>query len=106
MWGERIKKAKEALILFIRSLPAGCKFSVISFGSNSSDLNVDSSYVIQYNESNAQSAINQIQHFDSDMDGTDIAEPLTRIITMDVPGLKKRVFCLTDGAVGNPNDVI
>ena len=60
MRGERIKKAKEALILFIRSLPNGCKFTVISFGTNSEDLMIDGKTIIEYNESNAQEAINQI----------------------------------------------
>ena len=29
----RMEIAREALSIFIRSLPAGCKFSIISFGS-------------------------------------------------------------------------
>ena len=33
MHGERIKTCKKALKLFIQSLPIGCKFSIISFGS-------------------------------------------------------------------------
>jgi len=40
------------------------------------------------------------------MGGTDIATPMTMINSKDDPKLKKRVFCLTDGAVGNPEQVI
>ena len=41
MGGDRIEKAKEALALFIRSLPVGCHFSVISFGSKHTTLALD-----------------------------------------------------------------
>jgi hypothetical protein len=38
MGGEPIKKAKEALTLFLKSLPIDTYFQVVSFGSNFSNL--------------------------------------------------------------------
>ena len=42
MEGARIAKAKEALVLFIQSLPLSSRFNVISFGSNYKQLHYSS----------------------------------------------------------------
>ncbi len=34
MSGDRIKHAKETLLLFLKSLPVGCYFNILGFGSN------------------------------------------------------------------------
>ena len=34
MGGDRIDAAKEALLLLLKSLPVGCSFNVVSFGSS------------------------------------------------------------------------
>ena len=34
MGGDRINAAKEALLLLLKSLPVGCSFNIVSFGSS------------------------------------------------------------------------
>ena len=46
----RMNKAKEALILFLRSLPPHCKFSIISFGTDSDFLEINDETIINYND--------------------------------------------------------
>lgn len=73
----RIALARDALSIFIRSLPIGCKFSIISFGSRFEGLqynNVD--FGIEYNESSKDFALEKIQFFDSDFGGTEMLGPL------------------------------
>ena len=51
----------------------------------------------------------KVGFFMADMGGTDIATPLQNIISNKSsknPNLMKRVFCLTDGEVFNPEQVI
>ena len=54
----RIELAKEALKLFVRSLPVGCEFQVVSFGS-SFNLLLHGDYV-KYNESSKNFALSEI----------------------------------------------
>lgn len=54
MGGTRIEKAKEALILFIKSLPSDTYFNIISFGSGSSKLFPQS---VKYNDKEVDRAV-------------------------------------------------
>lgn len=49
MSGMPIEIVKEALQLFIQSLPQGCEFQIISFGSHSEAM---FTYMVEYNEKN------------------------------------------------------
>jgi len=76
MGGPRIEKAKEALSLFIRSLPLGCQFTVLSFGSRYSQIKDGESEVIEYSERTRDMALAQIDTFSADHGGTNINEPM------------------------------
>jgi len=105
--GNRISKAKEALNMFIKSLPLNCKFNVVSFGSDYSLLFKTGSQA--YVEENVELALSEIKKFDADMSGTNILSPLKYILKDDKTKdtvYTRVLFLLTDGAVDNEENVI
>ena len=91
----RMRIAREACVLFMRSLPEGCKFSIISFGSHFSPLRRGE--VLDYNDANKDAAIQEIDLFDDNFGGTQILQPLKAAQTQYNSGKNKRIFLLTDG---------
>ena len=89
MSGSRIRTCKAALKLFIKSLPVGSKFSVISFGSGVSIMTISGQQVIDYNDSTSKQALEQVDRFDADMGGTEILDPFKRAQFMELPGAYK-----------------
>jgi len=73
MSGTRINKAKEALILFLKSLPTDSYFNIISFGSNCTKL-YNMSQI--YSTETLKLSINEIEKMSADMGGTEIMKPL------------------------------
>ena len=77
MSGSRMTKARDALLIFIRSLPADCRFSICSFGSRFTWLkSTNGKDVIPYDEKNQSKALEEIAKFKADHGGTDILTPL------------------------------
>ena len=76
MYGERIEMAKNALILFMRSLPKGCKFCIISFGTHFAKMCIKGEEIIPYNDWTSGEAIRLIERYDNDFGGTNLLEPL------------------------------
>ena len=72
----RIVITIEALKLFLRSLPVNSKFSLISFGTKHSFMEINGSTIIEYNNNNVKEAIAQIGSFKPDFGGTNIFDPL------------------------------
>lgn len=67
MGGKRIEKAKEALVLFIKSLPKDAFFNVVSFGSSSQRLFPDSQ---RYDNKSIEIAVAKVKQMNADLGGT------------------------------------
>ena len=68
----RMRIAREAMDLFIRSLPPGCAFSIISFGSSFDSLVHGDGDVLICQDESRNFAIEQIKTFECNYGGTEI----------------------------------
>ena len=57
MRGSRMETCKEALKLFLRSLPVRSRFSIISFGSRFEQMVIGKDTIIEYNDKNSKEAL-------------------------------------------------
>ena len=104
MGGSRIQKAKEALIMFLKSLPPDSYFNVISFGSSREKMFQKSQ---KYTSSSLEKAIKAINPMGANLGGTEIYYPLSEVLEEQVQkGYPKHVFLLTDGGVSNTEGVL
>ena len=106
MGTKSMELVKQALLLFIKSLPPKSYFQIIGFGTKYKKYN--ESPVI-YNEKNVEEIINIINEMKSNMGGTNIASPLRAIYNdniYDFINLSKNIFLLTDGQVNNRDECI
>ena len=108
-WGGEAKsgiaRAKEAMVLFLHSLPTGSLFNIWSFGSSHSSLFPTSQ---PYEDDMLAKAKAHVESMEADMGGTEIYQPLEAIFK----GKKsrssqhmKQIFVLTDGQVSNTDQV-
>ncbi|XP_062620575.1 von Willebrand factor A domain-containing protein 5A-like isoform X2 [Saccostrea cucullata] len=104
MHGSRIKKAKETLLLLLKSLPVQCIFNVVSFGSRFYTLFPKSE---EYNEENLEEALNLQKTMEADMGGTEIFRPLENVFSNKLScSYARQVFLLTDGEVSNIPEIV
>ena len=94
-----IELARDALILFIQSLPANSKFNVCSYGSTFDFMFKRRS--VDYDDETIKFAIEEIQDFKADYGGTKIFEPLAEIFSQSMPDdcTNSHIFLMTDGAI-------
>lgn len=104
MSGGQIRRAAEALQLFLRSLPQGCRFNIIGFGSRPEFLFEGP---VPYDEHSLRKASDHAQTVQADLGGTELLAPLDQIFKRPVGiGFERRLVVLTDGQVCNTDQVL
>ena len=104
MSGRSMNLAKEALQLFLHSLPVDCYFNIVSFGSRFSSLFFLSKL---YDDHTLAEAKHHVDGMDANFGGTEVYNPLKSILDQaPIKGYARQVFLLTDGAVSNSTQVI
>ncbi|CAF2923773.1 unnamed protein product [Rotaria sp. Silwood2] len=101
----KIGLAREAMLLFLKSLPVNCHFNIIRFGSNHEALFKEKTAI--YNEENAQKAEQLINNLRANLGGTELLRPLNWLEQRSPEqGRARQVFLLTDGEISNVNEVL
>jgi len=103
MDGTRIEKAKDALKFFLSSLPADSFFNVIFFNSYFYPAFQGSS--VKLTQENLASVLQKIDQSHAG-GGTEMYPAIEHAYTLEnIPGYTKTIFVLTDGDIGNTNQV-
>ncbi|MBP5700143.1 MAG: VWA domain-containing protein, partial [Methanobrevibacter sp.] len=105
MSGKSIKLVKQALILFMQSLPPKSYFQLIGFGSDYEKYNQNP---VEYNKENVESIMKTINQLRANKGGTNLFSPLNDIFNSkdyDNIDLSHNIFILTDGQINNRESV-
>jgi len=92
MSGSLIRKAADALQVFLRSLPSNCLFDIVGFGSRWESLFGSS---VKYGADTLKTASEHVQGVQANFGGTEILQPLEAIFARE---LKKRPCAAHRGA--------
>eukprot|EP00090_Calanus_glacialis_P006199 TRINITY_DN14861_c0_g1_i2.p1 TRINITY_DN14861_c0_g1~~TRINITY_DN14861_c0_g1_i2.p1 ORF type:complete len:655 (-),score=152.05 TRINITY_DN14861_c0_g1_i2:36-1769(-) len=104
MMGESIQLAKEALHLFVHSLPIECYFNIFLFGSTFTRLFPESR---PFTDETLEMAKQLMKTLDADLGGTEIYQPLETIFqSQTLIGKPRQVFVITDGEVWNSHECV
>ncbi|UJR18001.1 hypothetical protein I4U23_004902 [Adineta vaga] len=101
----KIELARQAMLIFLKSLPTNCHFNIIRFGSNYQSLFDEITAI--YNEENVQLAEQLINRMQADLGGTELLQPLQWLEQYPPSADRARqVFLLTDGEISNVSEVL
>lgn len=100
MSGGLVRMAREALVIFLKSIPADSYFNIISFGSSYEMYSQSGSLLAS--QENIDQATQEVLRYEGDMGGTEILTALSAAYKLKAkPETKKKIFLLTDGEVSN-----
>ncbi|APB32947.1 von Willebrand factor type A domain protein [Gloeomargarita lithophora Alchichica-D10] len=102
MQGESIQQARTGLLLCLKSLQPGDQFNIYGFGSTYEKLFERSQ---PYTEETLTTATQHVQELEADIGGTEIYPVLENALSQ-IGNLPASVILLTDGEVGNEQEVI
>ncbi|XP_045070167.1 von Willebrand factor A domain-containing protein 5A isoform X1 [Coregonus clupeaformis] len=101
---DRIGSARDTLLLLLKSLPMGCYFNIIGFGSSYKSFFPKS---VEYSQKTMDEALQKVKGMSADMGGTEILQPLKHIYSQPcLPDQPRQLFLFTDGEVGNTKEVL
>lgn len=104
MSGSNIQSAADMLVTCIKSLPSGCFFNVIAFGSHFRQLFHASE---KYSKRTVERAVVFASQLQATLGGTDLLPPLQWIFKKPRCGsLPRQLFVITDGGVTNTQQVL
>jgi Ca-activated chloride channel family protein len=104
MGGSSVAEVRNALQLCLRSLSAGSRFNIVSFGDTFEALFPVSR---PYDEASMNEAAAFVSTLEADMGGTELLPALQFVVSQErVAGLARQVLVLTDGEVTNTDAVI
>jgi hypothetical protein len=99
MGGRKIEMLRDALAVFLKSLPERSHFNIYSFGSTFSSLWEKSR---PYSQDSLDSATQHVgQYFLANMGGTELLPALQQAVQRRVDNLTTQIILLTDGEVWN-----
>ena len=105
MRGKRLDMAKEALKIFLHSLPFNCYFNIVSFGSTFNYLFENGSTI--YDDHSLQKAKDYVDEMTADYQGTEIYPPLKSILSQrPIKDHARQILLLTDGDVSNVEELM
>ncbi|KAM9452521.1 von Willebrand factor A domain-containing protein 5A-like isoform 3-T4 [Salvelinus alpinus] len=101
---DRIGSARDTLLLLLKSLPMGCYFNIIGFGSSYESFFPKS---VEYSQKTMDEALQKVKAMRADLGGTEILQPLKHIYRQPcLPDQPRQLFLFTDGEVGNTKEVL